>query len=326
MEEILSDILIIGGGAAGCFAAIKAKQSGVDRVILADKGYVGKSGCSKFAAGSFKCFIPGEDEFDLWFSKAVEEGCYINDQTWTRIHLEEVFDRARELEAWGLDFLKDEKGRYQRLEGQGSSEKRPIKTMMFRGPQLMDVLRRAARKSSVEIMDKVMITHLLHHKKDCNTIAEALGLAMEFAGDDKLVVALGDNILQKGIGAGVEAFAQQDRGSRIFLKEVEHPWEYGIAEVTGDRIERIIEKPEDPPSNLAVIGVYMYPPGVFDIVKGLKPSARGELEITDVNNAYIERGEMQYEILDGWWLDAGENHEALLHANLTVAREAGIDV
>ena len=164
------------------------------------------------------------------------------------------------------------------------------------------------------------------YQKGEGGIAEALGLTKEFVGDDKLIVALGDNILQKGIGAGVEAFARQDRGGRIFLKEVDHPWEYGIADVEGERIVRIIEKPEKPPSNLAVIGVYMYPPEVFGIIKGLKPSARGELEITDVNNAYIERGEMRYEILDGWWLDAGENYEALLRANLTVAREAGVEI
>ena len=156
-------------------------------------------------------------------------------------------------------------------------------------------------------------------------IAEALGLAREFIGDDKFVVILGDNILEKGIGTGVRAFANQDGGSRIYLKEVENPWEYGIAEVEGNRVKQIIEKPEDPPCNLAVIGVYMYPSDVFEIIEGLTPSARGELEITDVNNAYIQRGVMTWERLDGWWLDAGENHKALLRANLIVARQAGVD-
>jgi len=164
------------------------------------------------------------------------------------------------------------------------------------------------------------------YQKGEGGIAEALGLAEEFVGDEKLVVALGDNILEKGIQAGVEAFAQQECGGRIFLKRVDHPWEYGIAEVEGDRIKRIIEKPENPPSDLAVIGVYMYPSDVFAIIEGLEPSARGELEITDVNNAYIERGEMEYEIFDGWWLDAGENHESLLRANLTVARQEGVEI
>jgi glucose-1-phosphate thymidylyltransferase len=157
-------------------------------------------------------------------------------------------------------------------------------------------------------------------------IAEALGLAADFVDNDKVVVVLGDNILEKGIRAGVEAFARQESGARIYLKQVDHPWEYGIASIEGDRVVRIIEKPKDPPSDLAVIGVYMYPPDVFEIVETLEPSARGELEITDVNNAYIERGEMAYDLLDGWWLDAGENHEALLKANVVIARERGIEI
>ena len=164
------------------------------------------------------------------------------------------------------------------------------------------------------------------YQKGEGGIAGALGLAREFVGSDRVVVVLGDNILQNGIRKGVEAFSKQAGGSRIFLKTVDHPWEYGIAEIAGNKIKRIIEKPADPPSNLAVIGVYMYPPDVFNIVETLEPSARGELEITDVNNAYVERGEMEYEIVEGWWLDAGENHEALLRANLMIAREQGIEI
>jgi glucose-1-phosphate thymidylyltransferase len=157
-------------------------------------------------------------------------------------------------------------------------------------------------------------------------IADALALARDFVEEDKVIVVLGDNILEKGIRQGVEAFEKQSKGGRIFLKEVDHPWEYGIAEIKDQKIKRIVEKPKTPPTNLAVIGVYMYPPDVFEIVKALKPSARGELEITDVNNAYIERGEMEYSILDGWWMDAGENAEALLQANITVARTAGVKI
>lgn len=164
------------------------------------------------------------------------------------------------------------------------------------------------------------------YQKGNGGIAEALGLTREFVGDDKLVVVLGDNILENGIATGVEAFSQQQQGSRIFLKAVDHPWEYGIAEVDGSRVKGIVEKPQNPTSDLAVIGVYMFPPEVFDIVNGLTPSARGELEITDVNNAYIERGQMEFEMVDGWWLDAGENYEALLQANITVARQAGIEI
>ena len=157
-------------------------------------------------------------------------------------------------------------------------------------------------------------------------IAEALGLAQDFADNDKVIVVLGDNILEKGINEGVDAFAKQDTGARIFLKKVEHPWEYGIATIEGDKVVKIIEKPKNPPTDLAVIGVYMYSPDVFDIIKTLKPSDRGELEITDVNNAYIDRGAMAYDLLDGWWLDAGEDHQALLKANLTVARQQGVEV
>lgn len=160
------------------------------------------------------------------------------------------------------------------------------------------------------------------YQKGEGGIAEALGLAQKFTGDDKLVVVLGDNIFEKGIRSGVEAFERQEKGSRIYLKEVDHPWEYGIATVDGDQVSQIVEKPKEPVSNLAVVGVYMYPPDVFEIIEGLEPSARGELEITDVNNAYIDRGELQWQMLDGWWLDAGENHESLLQANLTVARQA----
>jgi len=164
------------------------------------------------------------------------------------------------------------------------------------------------------------------YQKGEGGIAQALGLAREFVGNDRVVVVLGDNILQNGIKKGVEAFAQQQKGSRIFLKRVDHPWEYGIAEVDGNKIKRITEKPKNALSDLAVIGVYMYPPDVFDIVATLTPSARGELEVTDINNAYIQRGEMEYQVVDGWWLDAGESHEALLKANLIVARQNGVDI
>jgi glucose-1-phosphate thymidylyltransferase len=164
------------------------------------------------------------------------------------------------------------------------------------------------------------------YQKGEGGIAEALGLARDFVDDERMVVVLGDNILEKGIARGVEAFARQERGARIFLKSVERPWQYGIAETAGSKIVRIIEKPKDPPSDLAVIGVYMYPPNVFEIVDSLEPSARGELEITDVNNAYIQRGELEFEIVDGWWMDAGEDHEALLRANIQVARQQGVGI
>lgn len=158
-------------------------------------------------------------------------------------------------------------------------------------------------------------------------IAEALGLAEPFMENEKMIVVLGDNILQKGIAHGVETYRSlPDDHAMVFLSEVEHPWEYGIADVQDGRITRIIEKPKEPPTNLAVIGVYMYPPDVFDSIRTLTPSARNELEITDVNNIYLQRGKLKHEVLDGWWLDAGENAEALLRANLIVAREEGVDI
>jgi glucose-1-phosphate thymidylyltransferase len=154
-------------------------------------------------------------------------------------------------------------------------------------------------------------------------IAEALGLAEHFAEGEKIVVMLGDNIIQKGIAAHVRDFRKQPRGAKILLKEVDRPQEYGVAEVRGDKVINIVEKPRRPKSNLAVIGVYLYDGEVFEIVKKLKPSRRGELEITDVNNAYIKRGTLTCAVLEGWWADAGESIDALLKTNLLVAQERG---
>jgi len=152
-------------------------------------------------------------------------------------------------------------------------------------------------------------------------IAEALSLAEHFAEGDKIIVILGDNILEKGIRKYVKEFQKQERGAKILLKEVANPEEYGVAQVKGERVLNIVEKPKHPKSNLAVIGVYMYDNEVFNIIRTLKPSARGELEITDVNNAYIKKGILTYNILDGWWADAGESIDALLKTNLLVAQK-----
>lgn len=150
-------------------------------------------------------------------------------------------------------------------------------------------------------------------------IAEALSLTEHFAGGDKVVVMLGDNLVQDSLASAVAAFEQQDKGAKILLKEVDNPREYGVAEWDGDRVLRIEEKPKEPKSNMAVIGVYFYDPQVYEFIRGLEPSARGELEITDVNNAYIGRGEMTCEILQGWWGDAGESIDALLRVSNYVA-------
>jgi glucose-1-phosphate thymidylyltransferase len=145
-------------------------------------------------------------------------------------------------------------------------------------------------------------------------IAEALGLATGFARGEKTVVILGDNIFEDEIGLYVERFARQGRGARILLKEVTDPERFGVAEIKGDRIVSIEEKPKQPKSRFCVTGIYMYDDRVFDIVQTLKPSGRGELEITDVNNAYIARGELGYDTLSGWWTDAG-TFESWVRAN-----------
>ncbi len=142
-------------------------------------------------------------------------------------------------------------------------------------------------------------------------IAEALGLCESFVDGDKVVVMLGDNIVGQSIGPYVDHFVQQVKGGRLLLKEMEDPSHLRHLGVPifgkDDRLTYIREKPETPPSPYAVIGIYMYDPHVFEIVRTLKPSGRGELEITDVNNAYVDRGLMEYDVIDGFWGDAGES-------------------
>jgi glucose-1-phosphate thymidylyltransferase len=150
-------------------------------------------------------------------------------------------------------------------------------------------------------------------------IAEALGLTEHFVEADRVCVILGDNIFSAEIGGGVEAFVKQPSGARIFLKEVADPERFGVAELKGRNVVGIEEKPKKPKSKYAVTGIYMYDNEVFRIVRTLKPSGRGELEITDVNNAYIRKGTLQYEVMDGWWTDAG-TFESLLRANQLVAQ------
>ena len=149
-------------------------------------------------------------------------------------------------------------------------------------------------------------------------IAEALGLARHFCEDEKMVVILGDNIIEKNIVKAVEEFEQQPGGAKVLLKEIPDPERFGVAELDGDKVKRIVEKPKEPKSNLAVVGIYLYDSRVFEFIDQLEPSGRGELEITDVNNMYLERGELSYGILDGWWTDAG-TFESLLRASNLVA-------
>jgi glucose-1-phosphate thymidylyltransferase len=150
-------------------------------------------------------------------------------------------------------------------------------------------------------------------------IADALSLAEYFADGEPICVVLGDNIIEKNIIKAVDDFKKQGKGAKILLKEVPDPERFGVAEIEAGKLINIVEKPKQPRSNLAVIGIYMYDERVFDIVKTLKPSDRGELEITDVNNAYVREETMSWEMLDGWWTDAG-TFESLLRASVLVSQ------
>ena len=149
-------------------------------------------------------------------------------------------------------------------------------------------------------------------------IAEALALVEHFAAGDPVCVVLGDNIIEGNIAAAVQAYRRQGRGAKIILKKVPDPERFGVPELDGQRVVRIEEKPSSPKSDYAVIGIYIYDGNVYDIIRTLEPSRRGELEITDVNNAYISRNEMTWEELQGWWSDAG-TFESLLRASSLVA-------
>jgi glucose-1-phosphate thymidylyltransferase len=154
-------------------------------------------------------------------------------------------------------------------------------------------------------------------------IAEALGLAARFVGDDRVAVMLADNVFERSIAAAFTSFEQQERGARILLAEVGDPAHLrhlGVAELVGDRVLRIVEKPEEPPSSYAVTGVYLYDSSVFEIIGTLEPSGRGELEITDVNNWYVEQGSMAYDVVEGFWGDAGESIDAYYEVNDFVRR------
>jgi glucose-1-phosphate thymidylyltransferase len=148
-------------------------------------------------------------------------------------------------------------------------------------------------------------------------IAEALGLTEHFAAGDRVCVILGDNIFSDDISRGVAAFMRQKSGAKLFLKEVDDPERFGVAELKGSKVVGIEEKPRRPKSRLAVTGIYMYDADVYDIVRTCRPSARHELEITDVNNAYVKRGDLTAERVEGWWTDAG-TFDSLVRANRLV--------
>jgi len=152
-------------------------------------------------------------------------------------------------------------------------------------------------------------------------IADAIRYAAPFVEREQMVVILGDNILGGSIRRSVEAFRRQKQGARILLKEVPDPQNYGVPFMKDGRIQKIVEKPKRPPHRLAVIGVYMYDASVFQFIETLRPSKRHELEVTDLNNAYIKKGQLQYDVFEGWWADAGASIDGLFEVNRLVAEQ-----
>jgi glucose-1-phosphate thymidylyltransferase len=164
------------------------------------------------------------------------------------------------------------------------------------------------------------------YQEEAGGIADALGLAERFVARDKVCVLLADNVFERSLRPIAENFEQQSEGARIVLSEVvqdEHLRHLGVAVMAGDRVTEILEKPESPPSRFAVTGIYFYDEQVWDVLPTLKPSGRGELEITDVNNWYVGRGEMEADVVDGFWGDAGESIDAYYEVNDFVRRTHG---
>jgi len=156
-------------------------------------------------------------------------------------------------------------------------------------------------------------------------IAEAIGLTRTFVGGEKFVVILGDNIIEDTIAERVAAFQKQEDGAMILLKKVDNPSDYGVAELEGNRVISIQEKPARPRSSYAVIGLYMYDSYAFEVIDSLEPSARGELEVTDINNAYLKRNKLQADIIEGWWADSGCSIDGLLQAGIMARKLRGED-
>ncbi|KAA3605435.1 MAG: spore coat protein [Planctomycetota bacterium] len=155
-------------------------------------------------------------------------------------------------------------------------------------------------------------------QEEAGGVAQALGLCKAFVGEDQVVVLLGDNVFEDPLGPMIREYWQAESAARVFLAEVEHPQRFGVPVIENGKISQIREKPNQPPCNLAVTGIYMYDASVFKIIERLKPSKRGELEITDVNNAFLQRGQLSYGELKGWWTDAGTFDS--LHVANTLAR------
>jgi glucose-1-phosphate thymidylyltransferase len=198
----------------------------------------------------------------------------------------------------------------------------PLNTLISAGiTEIMIVSGRGHAGHFLELLGSgvefgVRLTYEIQEK--AGGIAEALGLAASWADEDNVAVILGDNIFQDDIRPEVSSFKE---GAKIFLKEVPDARRFGVAELKGDRVISIVEKPEHPKSSYAVTGLYLYDHSVFSVIKNLKPSGRGELEITDVNNAYLRKGSMRYSVLEGYWSDAG-TFDSLLRASVLVQKHA----
>lgn len=149
-------------------------------------------------------------------------------------------------------------------------------------------------------------------QEEAGGIAQALSLAEDFVGNEKFVVMLGDNIFEDDLKAAARAFEAGNEGAHIFLKSVDAPQSYGVPRFENDRIVEILEKPQTPPSSYAVTGAYLFNPDVFQVIRSIKPSARGELEITDVNDYYVKQGSMGYTMLSGFWGDCGESIDGMM--------------
>lgn len=155
-------------------------------------------------------------------------------------------------------------------------------------------------------------------QEEAGGIAQALALTKTFVGEDKFVVILGDNIFEDDLSEAVSAFEASDAKAHVFLKEVDKPQSYGVVRFEGDKVVEILEKPQDPPSPYAVTGCYCYTPEVYNVITQIKPSARGEMEISDVNDHYVKRGEMSHSVLDGYWGDCGESIDGMMAVAQTV--------
>jgi glucose-1-phosphate thymidylyltransferase len=159
-------------------------------------------------------------------------------------------------------------------------------------------------------------------QEEAGGLSQAVYLAQSFAGNDKILVILGDNIFEHDLSRAVIDFEKQEKGAKIFAKEMGNAKEYGVVELDqSGKVLSIVEKPENPKSNLIQTGIYMYDSQAFELIKKLEPSKRGELEITDLNNLYLEQGTLTCEIMDGWWVDAGTSFNELLRANNRVAQQ-----